>query len=142
MVPDLLVVAAICIHDTDGRLLTVRKRGTTRFMLPGGKLEPDETPAQAAVRETAEEVGIDVDTEDLTLLGHWRAPAANEPDTLIDSTVYTVELAEPTPEIAREIEELRWLDIAQADAYGDLAPMITGNVLPALGKTDGSAQQH
>ncbi|MDN5855441.1 MAG: NUDIX domain-containing protein [Actinomycetia bacterium] len=130
--PDLLVVAATCIHDREGRLLTVRKRGTSRFMLPGGKLEPAETPAQAAVRETAEEVGIDIDPAALALLGHWRAPAANEPDTLIDSTVYTVDLADPAPQIAREIDELRWLEPRRAGTYDDLAPMITLHVLPAL----------
>jgi len=130
--PDLLIVAATCIHDRAGRLLTVRKRGTSRFMLPGGKLEPGETPAQAAVRETAEEVGIDIDLAALVLLGHWRAPAANEPDTFIDSTVYTVDLVQPAPKVAQEIDELRWLDPGEARAYDDLAPMITLHVLPAL----------
>ena len=130
--PSLLVVAAVCLHDPTGRLLTVRKRGTERFMLPGGKLEPDETPEQAVVRETAEEVGISIEPASLALLGHWRAPAANEADTDIDSTVYTADLADPEPCVAREIEELRWLDPGRASGYDDLAPMITLHVLPAL----------
>lgn len=137
-----LVVAAICIHDSSGRLLAVRKLGTTRFMLPGGKLEPGETPVQAAVRETSEEVGIDIDPAALVPLGHWRAPAANEPDTFIDSTVFTADLTEPAPRIASEIEEFRWLEPGDAAAYEDLAPMITLHVLPALEAqlTDGAPQ--
>lgn len=129
---DLIVVAAICIHDADGRLLTVRKRGTERFMLPGGKLEPGETPAEAVVRETAEEVGISVDAAALVPLGQWRAPAANEPGRFIESTVYTADVRNPDPRIDGEIEELRWLEPARADAYDDLAPMILLHVLPAL----------
>ncbi|MDQ4110455.1 MAG: NUDIX domain-containing protein, partial [Actinomycetota bacterium] len=39
-------------------MLTVRKNGTTKFMLPGGKLEPGESAAEAAVREVAEELGV------------------------------------------------------------------------------------
>ncbi len=130
--PDLIVVAATCIHDRDGQLLTVRKRGTDRFMLPGGKIEPGESPAQAAIREADEEVGITIDPAALTLLGRWRAPAANEPDTDIDSTVFTADVPHTKPRIANEIEELRWLDVAEAAAYDDLAPMITLHVLQAL----------
>ncbi|BDH55285.1 hypothetical protein [Tsukamurella sp. PLM1] len=37
---DVLTVAAVCFRDQTGRVLTVRKRGTDAFMLPGGKLEP------------------------------------------------------------------------------------------------------
>lgn len=136
--PNLLVVAAICIHDRSGRLLTVRKRGTDRFMLPGGKLEPGETPDEAVVREAQEEVGISIDPPALVLLGHWRAPAANEPDTDIDSTVYTVDIRDPQPRIAREIEEFRWLEQGNVAAYDDLAPMLSLHVLPALA---GSAPQ-
>ena len=51
------VVAAVAFVR-DGHVLTVRKRGTTRFMLPGGKLEPGESAYAAAVREIREEVGL------------------------------------------------------------------------------------
>ena len=48
-----IVVSAVCVFDDAGRLLTVRKRGTTMFMHPGGKPEPGETAVQAAARELA-----------------------------------------------------------------------------------------
>lgn len=127
-----LRVAAVCVRDDAGRLLTVRKRHTARFMLPGGKLEPGETPAQAAVRELAEEVGIVIAVSDLTHLGSWEAPAANEPDTLIDSTVYTTAPGSPEPRVAREIDELRWLDLSLSEDHDDLAPMLDLHVIPAL----------
>jgi 8-oxo-dGTP diphosphatase len=73
-----IIVSAVCVYDAAGRLLTVRKRGTDKFMHPGGKPEPGETAVQAAARELQEEVGIIVDPRELTLMGVWLADAANE----------------------------------------------------------------
>jgi 8-oxo-dGTP diphosphatase len=126
----LIVVSAVCVFDHAGRLLTVRKRGTDKFMHPGGKPEAGESPAQTASRELEEEVGIVVAPEALTLLGTWLADAANEAATRIEATVFTapgVWSARPSAEIA----EIRWLDLA-AELPDDLAPLLTDHVLPAL----------
>ena len=69
------VVGAV-IRDDRGRLLTVRKRGTQRFMLPGGKPEPGEDDATALARELREELGVTVISA--RLLGRFEAEAANE----------------------------------------------------------------
>ena len=42
------IVAAV-VADERGRLLLVRKRGTTAFMQPGGKPEAGETPAETVL---------------------------------------------------------------------------------------------
>lgn len=127
------VVAAVAFVR-DGHVLTVRKRGTSRFMLPGGKLEPGETAYDAAVREIREEVGLVVD--DLTLLGEFTADAANEPGHLVESTVYVASLplaasgARVEPAAAGEIAELRWT--ALAGEHDDLAPLLSDHVVPRL----------
>ena len=126
----LIVVSAVCVFDEAGRLLTVRKRGTAKFMHPGGKPEADETAAQTAARELAEEVGIVLEADELVLLGVWFADAANEDATRIRATVFTapgVWQAHPSAEIA----EIRWLDLAE-ELPDDLAPLLTDHVLPAL----------
>lgn len=131
-----IVVSAVCIFDDAGRLLTVRKRGTDKFMHPGGKPEAGESAAQAASRELEEEVGIIVAPEDLEPFGRWLAEAANEAATQIEATVFTAPrlvnaagswTAHPSAEIA----EIRWLDLA-AGLPDDLAPLLTDHVLPAL----------
>lgn len=38
---------------------------------PGGKIEPDETPSRAAVREVEEEVGISINQEDAIFMGQY-----------------------------------------------------------------------
>lgn len=126
-------MSAVCVFSRDGRLLTVRKRGTERFMHPGGKPEPGETAAEAASRELAEEVGIDVAPEELDYVGFWVARAANEAGTEIEATVFTAPGVHDPAAIcaSAEIAELRWLD-PEAELPQDLAPLLTDHVLPAL----------
>ncbi|MBV9380139.1 MAG: NUDIX domain-containing protein [Streptosporangiaceae bacterium] len=124
-------VSAVVLRDASGALLTVRKRGTSRFMFPGGKLEPGESAAQAAVRECAEELGVCLDVELLRELGVFRAAAANEDRREVEATVFehpAVAIGDP----AAEIEELRWLDPSTRPLPGDLAPLLAERVVPVL----------
>ncbi|YAL83370.1 NUDIX hydrolase [Dermacoccaceae bacterium W4C1] len=125
-----IVVSAVVFRDDAGRVLTVRKRGTQRFQLPGGKWEPGEDAAQAAAREVGEEIGVSVRPQDLVLLGTYTAAAANEPGRQVRSTVYTHALVSQ-PLAAGEIEQLRWDDPAEQPA-SDLAPLLATCVFPAL----------
>ena len=58
-------VAAAVIERSDGRVLLAErpagKPWAGYWEFPGGKFEPDESPAQALVRELHEELGIDVE---------------------------------------------------------------------------------
>lgn len=125
MSPTIVVSAVALVRD--GSVLTVRKSGTSRFMLVGGKPEADESPLDCALRETREEVSLDL--AELTLLGEFESEAANEPGHRLHSTVYTAEL-NGEPVAAGEIAELRWT--ALHGDYDDLAPMLQFNVLPLL----------
>lgn len=65
-VPDGLRHAAVAVtlldHSTEPRVLVLKRapRGTNagQWALPGGRLEPGETPEVAALREAGEEVGL------------------------------------------------------------------------------------
>ncbi|GAA1336814.1 NUDIX domain-containing protein [Arthrobacter roseus] len=126
-----LIIAAVCIFDDDGRLLTVRKKDTSMFMLPGGKAERGETMAQTAARELQEEVGIVVEPGDLMPLSRWRGAAANEPDTDIDVELFTA-IATQRPVKAAEIGELVWIHPAEVGARTDIAPLLTEHVIPNI----------
>ena len=130
-VSGLLVVAAVVLTDEAGRIALVRKRGTRRFMLPGGKIEPGESAEDCAVREAMEELGAGLDRELLSLLGEWEAPAANEPGHRVLGHVFAhPPVAGLTPR--GEIDELMWLAPDDADDRDDLAPLFQFRVLPAL----------
>ncbi|MFJ2362496.1 NUDIX hydrolase [Pseudomonas sp. NPDC087697] len=51
---------ATVICADNGQILFVRKE-KSKWTLPGGKVEPGETPAAAAARELREETGLDID---------------------------------------------------------------------------------
>lgn len=128
--PD-FVVAAVVVRDDDGRVLVVRKAGTSRFMLPGGKIEAGETPAQAALRELREEVGAVLDPSLLAELGEWTAPAANEPGRTVHGHIFTHPWVDGIAAQA-EIDEVQWLLPSQMDARDDLAPLLLTRVRPLL----------
>lgn len=121
------VVGAI-LFDRGGRLLTVRKRGTERFMLPGGKREPGEDDVIALARELAEELGVALVSAQP--FGRFEAPAANELGALVRSEAYLVTV-EGQAVIQAEIEELLWIDPA-APPDVPLAPLLARQILPAL----------
>ena len=51
--------ACVLILRSDGKVLAVsRKHDETQFGLPGGKVDPGETPRDTAVREALEETGL------------------------------------------------------------------------------------
>ena len=125
-------VSAVVLRDDAGLILTVRKRGTTRFMLPGGKPEPGESALDTAVRECAEEVGIALDPHAMRELGTFRASAANEAGFDVEAAVFEYPSPVRSPHAAAEIEELRWLDATAQPLPSDLAPLASA-VLPALG---------
>ncbi|WP_158726695.1 NUDIX hydrolase [Tomitella fengzijianii] len=127
--PGRITVSAVVIRNDAGEVLTVRKRGTTRLMLPGGKPEPGESPEQTAVREAAEELGVALRQKALREIGTFTAPAANEPGCTVLATVFEhplVAVSSPRAEIA----QLEWLDPCEPD--GRLAPLLRDAVFPAL----------
>ncbi|WP_300590798.1 NUDIX domain-containing protein [Microbacterium sp.] len=128
--PRRIHVSAAVITDAEGRLLLVRKAGTTAFMQPGGKPEPNETPAETLMRELAEEVGLRVDSDALEALGSFAASAANEPGFEVVADVFRVDIGNQRPEPAAEIAELRWVTAGTASGI-EIAPLAREYFLPA-----------
>jgi 8-oxo-dGTP diphosphatase len=123
-------IAAAVIRDERGRVLLVRKRGTTAFMQPGGKINPDEDALAALAREVQEELHSSIRPESARFLGRFAAAAANEAGATVDADLYAVEV-DGEARAAAEIEELAWVHADAPHRY-PLAPLTRDHVLPLL----------
>lgn len=117
------------MRDSAGRVLNVRKRGTKKYMLPGGKPEPGETAADTALREFHEELGVQLNPTLLRSLGTFYTEAANEArHTLVADVFEHPEVAGVTA--SSEIDSVKW--ISPHTTRTDLAPLTTAHIFPAL----------
>lgn len=109
-VPDDAPMPAALVAVWHGpHLLLVFDRFRHQWELPGGRIDPGETPRQAAVRELHEESGLRVPT--LTLAGYARFRLTT-PARVEYAALYTAQVAArhddftPNPEISA----VRWWD--------------------------------
>lgn len=109
MSPDIRIAVALIINGR-GEMLTVRKRGTTAFMQPGGKIDAGETPIAALVRELREELALEAEPGNFRYEGCYREQAANEADMFVEAEAFSW-LAEPEVIPQAEIEECKWLPV-------------------------------
>ncbi|MFC4112950.1 NUDIX domain-containing protein [Nonomuraea zeae] len=112
---DLLVLpsAACFVFDDDGRLLMARHGDVGKWAAPGGGIDPDERPEDAAVRELREELGVEVRVRGL--IGVYGGPEfrvlyPNGHQVSYVIAVYGCALVSGVPEPdGEEINDFRWV---------------------------------
>src|SRR5262245_53193547 len=110
MAGSVIRIAAALLEDGRGRIYLVRKRNTDAFMQPGGKIEPSESPLDALSRELREEIGLELAPDAARYLGRFTAPAAFEPDALVEAELFHVSSSQTPPRPSGEIAEGAWID--------------------------------
>lgn len=107
------VSTAIIVHN--GRVLMARRRqqeGKLLWAFPGGGIEAGETPEEAAVREVAEEVGLEVEAS--KVLGDRVHPQSGVHMTYVACSVIA---GEATVVDEEELAEVAWLEHGQIPEY-------------------------
>jgi 8-oxo-dGTP diphosphatase len=103
------------IKDDLGRLLLI-KRGHAPaaglWSLPGGRIEPGETDAEALVREVREETGLTVEAGHL--VGTVRRPARD--GDVFDIRDYTATVTGGTLQPGDDAADARWVDAIELES--------------------------
>jgi 8-oxo-dGTP pyrophosphatase MutT (NUDIX family) len=130
-----LVAASVALVLWDDRTLVLRRRPDERsfahrWCLPGGRIEPGESPLEAAVRETAEETGLRVAVHDA--LGPRVVSLHDRP---IDFEIhrFVARAAHDRVLLSEEHVAARWLTRVEAARAHDLLPSgLAGEVTTEL----------
>jgi 8-oxo-dGTP diphosphatase len=114
------------VTDSRGRLLLIKRGhepGAGLWSLPGGRVEPGETDAEALVREMREETGLEV--EPGPLLGAVRRPARD--GGILDIRDYAATVTGGTLTPGDDAADARWADVAELNSLA-----ITDGLVEAL----------
>ncbi len=104
-----LLVTAAALIDADGRVLfagCTRVEQEGRFELPGGKVEPGETPEAALIRELREELGIETEASCLAPLSFATEARPDGPPLILLAYACRKWRGTPRP---LESQSLRWV---------------------------------
>jgi 8-oxo-dGTP diphosphatase len=122
------VVAAAIVDDLTHprRLLAARRTGPPelagQWELPGGKIEPGESPVEALARELREELGVTVEVGRIWEVLHHRYP-----DYEVVMLVYVCQLAPGQVPRCLEVADLAWCtpgDLGRYDILPADAPLV------------------
>ncbi|NQX34787.1 NUDIX domain-containing protein [Herbiconiux sp. VKM Ac-2851] len=110
--PTIRVAALVLIRER--RLLMVTARARDVLYLPGGKIDPGESAAEAAAREAHEEVDVTVDPAALEPLFTVTVQAHGEPDgRLVEMQLFAGSTPdEPKP--SAEVDAVHWVTTADS----------------------------
>lgn len=125
----LLPSVAVIPVDEDGRVLLVRQSDTGQWATVGGAVDVDESPADAARREAAEEIGTRVELTDLLgVVGGpgFRITYPNGDQCAYVSTVYEARItgARPRPDLD-EVDRVAWFTREELRGEAALGPFAT-----------------
>jgi 8-oxo-dGTP diphosphatase len=114
------------IKDDQGRLLLIKRGhepGAGLWSIPGGRIEPGETDAEALVREMREETGLAVQAG--PLLGSVRRPGQD--GNVLDIRDYAATVTGGTLRPGDDAAEARWVAVSEL-----LSLPITDGLVEAL----------
>lgn len=129
------LIAWLILRDAAGRVLLGRRAGVVYgaglWGLPGGHVERGEGLAEAAVRETGEEVGLRVNPADLRFLGVSRYDLQG---VMGADFFFLAERWEGTPHLTPEVSEIAWFlpDALPPDVLPWLPGVLAAHLLRGL----------
>jgi 8-oxo-dGTP pyrophosphatase MutT (NUDIX family) len=112
----------VIVTNDAGEVVLIRRSDNGNWALPGGAIDIGESLAQAAVRETMEESGIDCEITGISGIytdpGHVIHYTSNDEVRQEFSIVLTARATGGLPTPSSETTEVRWVALDDLAAYG------------------------
>jgi len=131
-------IAQGLLRNEDGEILLCELTYKAEWDLPGGVVDPKESPAACVVREISEELGVSLGIERL-LAVNWLPPWRGWDDAvlfLFDLGVVPRSFTDDLTLLPREIKAVHWV---APDALGEHVAAYTARMLEQLLKGEGPA---
>jgi 8-oxo-dGTP pyrophosphatase MutT (NUDIX family) len=112
------------------RVLLLFHAKLAMWLPPGGHVDPDELPDEAAVREVLEETGVQARFEALVCFRHWHGYRYGKSDIY-----FVCRLAPLSEEVTRQVEEIEeclWMPVEEYFAHDLVSPFNKRIVRAAL----------
>lgn len=131
--PTKRVIGQGLLRSTDGRVLLCQLTYKRDWDLPGGVVDPGESPATCVVREVREELGLEVSVRGM-LAVNWLAPYRGWDDALLclfDLGTVDASITDEAKLLRREIRAVHWVE---PDRLADhIAPYTAAMLAEVLG---------
>jgi 8-oxo-dGTP pyrophosphatase MutT (NUDIX family) len=108
------------IEIQEGKILSTRSKGKTKYYIPGGKREKGESDQQTLIREIAEELNVLITPNTAIHIGNFSAQSDGAKEGI--EVLMTCYKATYTGQLkaSSEIEEIRWLSYSDLDIVSEV----------------------
>lgn len=133
------VIGQGLLRDREGRILLCQLTYKRDWDLPGGVVDPNESPAHCVTREIREELGIDLTVRGL-LAVNWLPPYRGWDDALLclfDLGVVDASITDGLTLLRREIKGVHWVTVD--DLADHVAPYNAAMLPEIIRDLDGAA---
>lgn len=114
----------------DGEILLLYRDDDEHWEVPGGKVEDDESPTKAAIREAREEISVEVKLEKPFYSGEFQHDGSI---FLWHGYIASIDNEEPKVQ-EKNFQKMKWFEGSELDEI-ELAPNLK-MIIPALRKLD------
>lgn len=114
----------VLLNVKDRKVLMTRSLGKDKFYMPGGKREAGESDIETLVRESKEEMDIDIVVDTAQYWDTFIAQAHGKPEgVMVKAVCYTANFI-GEPKASNEIEEVGYLGFDRREDVGGVAQTV------------------
>ncbi len=112
------------IRIENGKILSTKSKGKSKYYIPGGKRENSETDEETLIREIREELNVSIISATIKYFGTFTAQAdSHKVGIIVKMTCYSAEY-EGNLEPCSEIEAIKWLSYSDREQVSEVDKII------------------